>query len=1197
MAGVLVIVLMVSGLGMVLATPNAAASPSPAVAASPQTSTPDIGWTSPMTLEPQVPTNANLGGVALAGDQSGMVVWEKDGLYATIMATHFVPGAGDGGTNWEAPVNLSSPGCWEYSPQVAMDAYGDAMAVWLDTCGYAIRASLYQPGVGWSSSVTIDQYGSPSFSPMVAMDGAGDAFVTWVNWDGAAHHVYANRYVWGTGWGLPVRVDPTSNDSAGANVGIDDSGNAIITWYRNDGGTLHVYAARYSGAAWSAPVLLESSSNYALYPTVAVDSLGNAVVAWIEWDGTYNVWGNRFDGPNATWTGAVLLESQTAWPVFQPPRVSMNNGNAVVVWGMGGPGSDPYSVFANRYVAGVGWQGEADVDLVGGSNYYTYSPNVALDSAGNATIVFQLVENIPSGPAYTWNIAIRYDVLTGVVASWNYIDYNRLGAGRPLLAMDSSGNALAVWNINEASATNPINGIMTNRYVLGVGWAGLQQAEWDENLQPAWLQLESNAAGDAIFSWTQYDGPIWHAYAALYTPSRGWGAPTRLEDMRFSSVAEEWSAMDGQGNAIVLFKTSDGTQYNVYASYYSVRTGWGTPHRLDTATGSAKYWLRVEMNRNGEGAAIWQEYNGVQWNAYSSFFDASTQTWSAPLVIQAQFSYIGSAAVGIDGNGDAMAAYYAYNGTGYSNYASYYQPGSGWGSPVHLALSSAYMGSVPYQVASNDQGDFAVSWNEWDGAHYDAVASVFTPQAGWSRDTFLASGPGNSGPAIPSLDGSGDTMVVYELWDGAHDDAYAVTKPVGGVWGTPVLLSGGITEATQVTSALDSQGNGYAAWTQFNGYGWDLMARRYLAGQGWLPVTVITTPNPATPSTNSGNALLAVDGHGDAILGWNQWHQGVLVPYAAEYIVGSGAPNLAVSSPGDNDLTSNRTVTVSGTTDPGATVTVDGTAVSVSSRGSFSASYTLADGTHTFSVVATNGAGLTQTATRTVTVDTTAPALTLTSPSSGLLTRDPVVQVSGTTEPGATVVVNGVSAAVSPSGTFSVALSLHEGADTISATATDAAGNQAQASVGVTLDTTPPAIVIASPRSGANYTSPTVTVTGTTEPGATLVVDGQAVAVDANGLFSVQLSLSEGTNLITATATDAAGNSATTVVAVSYTNPAPAAAVQSSIASLSTMNLILIILVVVSLALGVFEMVQIRKLRARKAPEPNQEPSAPKIDL
>ena len=71
-------------------------------------------------------------------------------------------------------------------------------------------------------------------------------------------------------------------------------------------------------------------------------------------------------------------------------------------------------------------------------------------------------------------------------------------------------------------------------------------------------------------------------------------------------------------------------------------------------------------------------------------------------------------------------------------------------------------------------------------------------------------------------------------------------------------------------------------------------------------------------------------------------------------------------------FTNNSAYTLRGTTDPGAAVTVNGTAVSVAADGSFEYSATLSSSTTTFTVVATKG-GVSHTKKQRVAYDTTAP--------------------------------------------------------------------------------------------------------------------------------------------------------------------------------------------------------------------------------
>jgi len=95
-------------------------------------------------------------------------------------------------------------------------------------------------------------------------------------------------------------------------------------------------------------------------------------------------------------------------------------------------------------------------------------------------------------------------------------------------------------------------------------------------------------------------------------------------------------------------------------------------------------------------------------------------------------------------------------------------------------------------------------------------------------------------------------------------------------------------------------------------------------------------------------------------------------------------PVLTLSSPTDKLITNQTACTVKGKTNDATsspvTVTVKlnsgaAEAVTVGSDGSFSKALTLAGGTNTITVVATDGAGKATTITRTVTLDTTAPVI------------------------------------------------------------------------------------------------------------------------------------------------------------------------------------------------------------------------------
>ncbi|MDQ2668635.1 MAG: hypothetical protein M3Z05_21955, partial [Gemmatimonadota bacterium] len=166
------------------------------------------------------------------------------------------------------------------------------------------------------------------------------------------------------------------------------------------------------------------------------------------------------------------------------------------------------------------------------------------------------------------------------------------------------------------------------------------------------------------------------------------------------------------------------------------------------------------------------------------------------------------------------------------------------------------------------------------------------------------------------------------------------------------------------------------------------------------------------------------------------------------------APVVAMTSPSDHVLTKTNTVTVRGTvTDASVvTATLNGLALVVASDGTYQSTIALSEGPNSVTLVATDVAGNATTVTRSVTLDTTAPVLNVTSPANGASTQDETTTVSGTATDASAVhvTVNGVAAALGGSGAFSASMPLSLGANSFTVVATDSAGNSSTATRSVT---------------------------------------------------------------------------------------------------------------------------------------------------
>ena len=216
----------------------------------------------------------------------------------------------------------------------------------------------------------------------------------------------------------------------------------------------------------------------------------------------------------------------------------------------------------------------------------------------------------------------------------------------------------------------------------------------------------------------------------------------------------------------------------------------------------------------------------------------------------------------------------------------------------------------------------------------------------------------------------------------------------------------------------------------------------------------------------------------------------------------------------------------------------------------------LQSGANLITVVAYDAAGNTNQAALTVTYDTTPPTISITSPTSGstYLTNVSSINLGGTASDsvGVTQVTwsnnRGGSGTASGTTAWSITgIALQSGTNLITVVARDTAGNTNQAVLTVTNDTTPPTVNITSPTSGSTYLTNVSSInlggTASDSVGVTQVTwsnnrGGNGTASGTTAWSITGISLQGGTNIITVTAHDTAGNSGSATLSVKYNLPA-----------------------------------------------------------
>ena len=193
--------------------------------------------------------------------------------------------------------------------------------------------------------------------------------------------------------------------------------------------------------------------------------------------------------------------------------------------------------------------------------------------------------------------------------------------------------------------------------------------------------------------------------------------------------------------------------------------------------------------------------------------------------------------------------------------------------------------------------------------------------------------------------------------------------------------------------------------------------------------------------------------------------------------------------------------------------------------------------------------------------DVTGPTLNLSTLVNGAITNNQTLNVSGTvtdTSGVKNLKVNGVSTNVATDGTFSAAVALVNGTNTVTVIATDNLDNTTTDSRTITLDIDVPTLNVTAPAGNSKQSQTLLTVTGTINETSTVTIalnGGSPQNASVTGTaFSAVINLEENKlNTISITATDLAGNKSNTVVrTVIHDATKPSLAIVQPVADITT---------------------------------------------
>jgi hypothetical protein len=459
------------------------------------------GWSPPETLQDDLSSYVEMPSMAMNENGDAVIVWVQ-GSYAvrkssgmpdywsdyvpngSIMAKYYHNG------QWSLPLTVQSGSNCIGGLKVALNSYGDAVAVWWQLSAWntddaKIYASMFINEV-WSSPQSIQEEPHSAFAPDVAISDNGEAVAVWVHFDSAnsTTMIYANNYIGGS-WGKDKAIESRIADADFPRVVIDSDGNALAAWWLWR--TSSIYVNDFRNGLWGTSHELNEHTEGFVFD-MAMNDDGKAVIVWTSSDLSYDAAGKHI-GSN-TYEDGVWNLAQTVYAadyIVLGLSISMNaGGDAIAVW----YDDDGETIYGSDYIDGS-WNryeivGNGAVKSVPLRYNRDYEIRSALDFNGNAAILW-----CHSDAPNSTNV-LSYSVRTN--GSWRPAE--GFGQSQSILLakvqIDNDLNALAVWTQNNtkvidsqinlrdvqpmATIVTPSNGSVNYGNSLSVSWAATAYA-------------------------------------------------------------------------------------------------------------------------------------------------------------------------------------------------------------------------------------------------------------------------------------------------------------------------------------------------------------------------------------------------------------------------------------------------------------------------------------------------------------------------------------------------------------------------------------------------------------------------------------------------------------------------------------------------------------------------------------------------
>jgi hypothetical protein len=341
--------------------------------------------------------------------------------------------------------------------------------------------------------------------------------------------------------------------------------------------------------------------------------------------------------------------------------------------------------------------------------------------------------------------------------------------------------------------------------------------------------------------------------ASVRKPASGsWGAeePTSAAVATngiYNGYANPQIGTDDNGAALVAWDYFDATSRYVQVNYSAAGSGWSASAAqiLNVDPTQMALNINLHMRRDGTAWAVWSE------RTFKDVHYVSFDLWAI--------------------------------------FAARFTPGIGWSAAEKVAIDLP-PGIFISKIATSSAGNPMVMYEHQSGGNSVVYATTRNPAGVWSPAVTVVNVGNNNGfPPEPdfAMDGAGNAIAIWLQYDGVRYAVVSRRYTPGGGWESPIQLtlpSNDNGHAPRI--AMDTQGNAFALWHEFDGSSFAIWAARYDRTQAWVTLQVISSP--AAFADDSTLPQIEFDASGNAVAVWTKIANNANVVRANSYKAGAG---------------------------------------------------------------------------------------------------------------------------------------------------------------------------------------------------------------------------------------------------------------------------------------------------------------------